>query len=559
MTNLNDESHISDIEIKSLAVLQEQLMQGILYALSIAGLLTAGVGSFEALESSNEWLIPLYGFSYITVVLFTFWKKPSYQLRSWSLIFLLFVLGFTDFIADGLSGSGRLFLLSTIFLSGILLGRRASMLMIVASTLTMAGYGVIFSMGVLTVPGEVRSSQPLSWVISTLSLVMMQALIHVSLDFILPQLGTILEQSRKLTVELREYQLTLEEQVAERTERLTRRNAQLEATATIGREIVSIQDPETLLSQAVKIISDQLDYYHVAIYLTDKLSNDVVLKAASSEGGQLLIYKGHRLEAQETSIVGYVMSRGQARIALDVGQDSMFFGVPELPETRSEMALPLTARGQLIGVLDVQSSEPNAFDDQDIAVLQIMADQLAIAIFNAQLFQESEANLRIVQRAFTESSRKAWQELISRNRLRKRYDPAGILGEGENWDDLMKSAFLLGRSSADGNRLAIPIKERGEVIGVIRAYKPLAQDVWKKDELDLMDTLTGQLEVALESARLYEDTQRRARYEQTVGEISTRIRQTLDIESVIKTAVEEIGEKFALSRAEIRLKGDNSK
>lgn len=551
MTTSQATSPKGDKEVKSISALQEQLMQGFLYAMSIAGLLTAGVGSFEAIESSNEWLIPLYGITYLTVLLFTFWKTPSYRLRSWSLVFLLFTLGFTDFIADGLSGSGRLFLLCTVFLASIFLGRRESVLMMVASFLVMFGYGMIFSMGLIVIPGEARSSEPLSWVISTLALTMMQVLVHVSLNFVIPQLGSILNQSHKLTEELREYQLTLEQQVEERTASLTKRSSQLEATATIGREIVSIQDPDELLSHAVQQISAELGFYHVAIYLADKVSDDVVLKAASSKGGQQLISKGFQLPIQETSIVGYVMARAEAYIALDVGQDSIFSAVPELSGTQSEMAFPLIARGQVIGVLDVQSNVPNAFDQQDSAIIQIMADQLAIAIYNAQLYQESQTNLQIVQRAFTESSKKAWQEFTRRNQLKKRYDPRGILGDGDSWDDFMKNAFHLGEPTSNGNRLAIPIKERGEVIGVIQAHKPLPQDTWSKAELELMNTLTNQLEVALESARLYRDTQQQAERERLVTEITTKIRANTDPQAMLQTAVSELREALRAKRAQM--------
>ncbi|MBC8504157.1 MAG: GAF domain-containing protein [Anaerolineales bacterium] len=553
MSNSQDTNISKKEPTKSIAALQEQLMQGFMYALSIVGLLTAGVGSFEAIEASNEWLVPLYIISYLTVLLFTFWKKPSYRLRSWSLGLLLLVLGFTDFIADGLGGSGRLFLLGAIFITGILLGRRESAMMLIASTATMVGYGIVFSYGILTIPGEIRSSQPLSWVISTLALVMLQLLIHIGLNFLLTQFNQILGHSHEITAELQGYQTALEKQVHERTEHLSRRSAQLETTAAIGREITAIQDSDELLSHSVQMISEQLGYYHCAIYLKEKHGKHVVLKSASSEGGKQMLQQGYQQEIRETSIIGYVLLNGTARVAHDVDQDLMYLEVPELSDTKSELALPLRARDQLIGVLDVQSKDAHAFDDQDIVVLQNMADQLAMAIFNTQLYEESQANLRAARRAYRESSQKAWLELIQRKPLSKRYDPARILDQSDNWVDLMNSAAISGSFESEGNRLAIPLKDRGEIIGIIRAQKNQVNDVWNESELNMLNTLTTQLEVALESSRLFEDTQRRAVQEQLTSEITTRMRETLDMETVMKTAVSEIRTALGLSEVSVRL------
>lgn len=542
--------------VKSVESLQEELMQGILIAVSIIGILTAGVGTYEAIQSSAEWLIPLYWISYLTVLLFTFWKKPSYGLRAWSLIGLLYVLGATDIIVDGLGGSGRLFLLSLVFVTGILLSRRESIIIIAAIVVTMTGFGIAFSMGVISIPGDARSSQPEAWLVSTLSLMMMGLLIMVSLNYLIPQLVTALQKSRQLTEELQTNQATLTQQVQERLERNAKRSAQLEAITVIGQETMSIQNLDQMLEKAAQAIYDKLGHYFVGIFLTNPPNQYATLKAASSETGLNLLMNRYRVYIGETNFIGSVISRGRSRIKFFEDQDAALFDTPELADTRSQVTLPMIVQNNVIGALDIQSSNTKEFDEEDIDLLQVLADQLALSISNARLYQESQQNLETVRRAYGQLSRQAWQELISRQKIIKRYDPQHILADQP---EISTDEAKFGQMSIDENQLTIPIKERGQVIGVIRAQKADEINKWTQEEVNLLNSLTDQLEVALESARLYKDTQQRAEQERMVGEITSRIRETLDIDTILKIAVQEIGEKLGLPNAEVWLTSDQQK
>jgi FOG: GAF domain len=200
---------------------------------------------------------------------------------------------------------------------------------------------------------------------------------------------------------LRELTRELEKRVGERTRQLAetslrlqeanrdlaRRTAQLEAASEVARRAAAIRDVQTLLDETVRLISQRFGFYHAGVFLVDEAGEYAVLRAASSEGGQRMLARGHRLAVGEVGIVGYVAGTGKPRIALDVGEDAVFFSNPDLPHTHSEMALPLKVGERVIGVLDVQSVEPSAFTDEDVAVLQTMADQIALAIENARLLQ----------------------------------------------------------------------------------------------------------------------------------------------------------------------------
>nr|HID12665.1 HAMP domain-containing protein [Anaerolineae bacterium] len=187
----------------------------------------------------------------------------------------------------------------------------------------------------------------------------------------------------------------LEQRVAQRTRelqkanwQLQRRAIQLRASAKIGRAATTILDIDELLRATVNLIRDEFGFYHAGVFLLDEAGEWAELRAASGEAGQKLLAQGHRLAVGETSMVGWTAAHRQPRIALDVGKDAVHFDNPLLPHTRSEMTLPLLVGERLLGVLDVQSTEEAAFDEDDVRALQNMADQIAVAIDNARKFSD---------------------------------------------------------------------------------------------------------------------------------------------------------------------------
>ena len=197
----------------------------------------------------------------------------------------------------------------------------------------------------------------------------------------------------------------LERLIQERTASLERRSVQLQVATEVARAIASVQNLDQLLPSMARLISERFGFYHVGLFLLDPAREYAVLQAANSEGGQRMLARGHRLKVGQVGIVGYVTGAGLPRIALDVGQDAVFFDNPALPHTRSEMALPLKVGEEVIGALDAQSTLPAAFSKEDAAILGALADQVAIAIQNARLFDQTQAALeaarRLVQREHT--------------------------------------------------------------------------------------------------------------------------------------------------------------
>ncbi len=378
--------------------------------------------------------------------------------------------------------------------------------------------------------------------------------VHIAQDNEFRQLGRAFNL---MAAEIQRSQTELEQRVADRTQALQRRAVQLQAAADVGRAATTIRDLDALLTEVTHLISQRFDFYHVGIFFLDKDEEYAVLQATNSGGGQRMLARGHKLQVGGTSIVGTATATRKPHIALDVGQDAVYFDNPDLPETRSEMALPLIVGDTLLGVLDVQSKRQAAFSDDDIAVLQVLADQVAVAIENARLFTENQEALELARRAYSDFSQASWGELLrARPQLGFRStELRDLIPVSEEWSEDLLQVSEKGESvQIDPHTLAIPIVLRDQVLGVVRLTKAEETPPWSEEEIQLMDTLIEQLEIALESARLFSDTRRRAERERLVTEITTKIRSTTDPQSMLETAVRELRNALGSRRAQIVLR-----
>lgn len=349
--------------------------------------------------------------------------------------------------------------------------------------------------------------------------------------------------------ELDELQKVLEQRVAQRTAELEKRASQLQIISNMARAITSMQDLNTLLTNITKLVSDQFGFYHTGIFLLDEAREYAVLQAANSEGGIRMLNRGHRLPLDSDSIVGYATSRGEPRIALDVGADSAYFSNPDLPETRAEMALPLRVVGRVIGALDVQSTETNAFSQDDIFVLYTLADQVAIAIENARLYGQAQKALRDSQATFDKYVKQEWSSFVQQARHNgfvfdgKQVMPLDKQAKRDQVKPVLQTGSLsLERSSST---IAVPIKLRGQTIGVLDVCSKKGSREWSADEIALLEAAAERAALALENARLVESAQRRASRERSIGEISAKIGSVSDIDSILQAAVEELGRKLS--------------
>lgn len=260
-----------------------------------------------------------------------------------------------------------------------------------------------------------------------------------------------------------------------------------------------------------------------------------------------MLARGHKLAVGQVGIVGYVAAKGEPRIALDVGTDAVFFNNPDLPQTRSELALPLKARGEIIGVLDVQSTKATAFTDEDVEILQILSDQIAVAIENARLLSKSQEIIRELNSIYQTQVNQAWK---------RRLEPQNIAYAFRQGKVQKERALITpdGHDGIDQNLLKLPILLRNQSLGWITLRRSPEAKPWSQEDIEFAQGIVDQLALALENARLLEENRRRAQQEEMIGKVSAKTQGMLDVESVLKAALEEIGSSLGLSKVQIILR-----
>jgi len=390
------------------------------------------------------------------------------------------------------------------------------------------------------------------------------------------EIGELSNSFNRMTSQLQDTLAGLERRVAERTadvelaRLLSERRAQeLQSISEISRTISTEQRLDILLPLITRLVSERFDFYHVGIFFVDDTRRFAYLQAANSEGGQTMLSRGHRLDIGK-GLVGTVAKTGKHRIALDVGSDVAYFDNPDLPATRSEMALPLNIRGLPIGVLDVQSTKPGAFSETDANTLGILGDQIAIAIENARLFGQTQQARDEAEALYDQIQRRDWSAFSQQSStIGYRHSATGgkPIRKSVETDEIRKSlengqvVVFDGKGKRSNPTIAVPVKLRGQTLGVLNIQAPTKDRKWNQDEINLAQAISDRLALALDNARLLQESQRRAAKEAKIGEVSAKIGASINMRSVLETAVEELGR--ALPGSEVMIQfgktdGDNA-
>lgn len=344
------------------------------------------------------------------------------------------------------------------------------------------------------------------------------------------EVGELAIYFNRMVERLNILQSSLETQVKERT-------AQLRATVQVSRAASAILDTDELIEQAVNLIAKEFGYYYVALFLCDSSGKWAELKNATGDAGRVLRENKHRLEIGGRNMVGSAISAREAKVVLDTGAGAVRFDNPLLPYTRSEIALPLIAGDRVLGALDAQSTRESEFDPEDIETLQTMANQVAIALENARLYQEAQRNLqdmRAIQRQYLLTS---WHDLAE-----------------EKGDLSYENGELEDDRPVQG--INFPITLRDQVIGQINLT---GEAEWTPEEKSMIEAIASQAALALENARLVEESQLAAHHERLVADITGKVWASTTIDGILQTAVKELGRALNASEAVVELKMDDNK
>lgn len=346
--------------------------------------------------------------------------------------------------------------------------------------------------------------------------------------------------------------------ITDMEQRIETRARDVTTTREISHAAATQRDLQSLMDQVVNLIVERFpNIYHAQIFLLDKENRYAVLRASTGDAGKHLLARGHRLAVGSVSVIGRCTETGEMVVARDTPTSSVHRRNELLPDTRAELAIPLRMGGTVIGALDVQSKLGDAFDEEQMEVLQTMADQVTVAIENARLHAESLRRLEELERNRRVSTLQAWHEYM--NSLRTPYleSAAGILPASGSPGDLRQTALEQGQvvvgelTERNTIPIAVPISLRGQLLGTVEWE--VAQSEFDQNKVQLAQDLTDRLAVNLENARLFQESQRAAQRERLVNEISSRLTSQNDIDQILQTAVREVGMALRAPHVSIRL------
>lgn len=390
------------------------------------------------------------------------------------------------------------------------------------------------------------------------------ALMAMLLSFALRSISAGTERARSSAAALAERNRDLQ---AIRSS-LERRTAILQTAADVSRGIASVLDPGELMRQVVELVRERFDMYYVGLFLveqgasgeaSDEARSYAVLRAGTGPAGREMVEEGHRLVVGGASMVGQCVALGETRVELDVDSAVLHYRNPLLPETRSELALPLLSRGQVTGALSIQSTAVRGFDEEEISIMQTLADQVAAAVDNARLYAEAreaaERSERVVQQYVEES----WDTLVESEPAVSGYRFAtSQAGPAEDaWIPSMEDAVQQGDAvvasgGVDGSSLAVPLVQNGVVIGVVGLRRPPGQ-TWSEDETTLVRSVSEQMTQALENRRLFQVARERARRELVLRQTTDRVRSQADLDAALRVAAREMRRIVGATQVAIRL------
>jgi GAF domain-containing protein len=462
---------------------------------------------------------------------------------------------------SGVRDSSYITNFSIVVMAGLLLGWQASLTVTIASILS--GFGLAYAeqsglIGKVSYPAT-AFAQDITFIFG-LNTVLIYLLIS-GLENEVKRSKASLKELELSNINLNTAQIDLEKGTIELSQRgselqtankqIQRRVAQFEVLAQVTQAITSVRDLQDLLPQIATVISEKFGFYHVGVFLLDGSREYAVLSATNSEGGRQMLERKHRLRVGKQGIVGNVTATGEPRVAMDVGVDAVFFDNPELPDTHSEMALPLKSGGLVVGALDVQSTEIGAFADEDIQMLTLLADQVSLAIENARLFEETRNALAEAEAVSRQFTREVWGRLPNeQNLLGYRYNLIGTSPLQELVELADSGNYKNKGKQEQSSQVTVPIELRGEIIGTLIVQTPSA-DPLNQDQVDLIKAVAERVALSAENARLFEETTHRAERERLVSDITGKIRSVQDPQTMIQTAMEELRNALGASRVEV--------
>jgi GAF domain-containing protein len=539
------------------------ILQPMLNMLALAGTISL-IYNLAILFPKNDWLtLGFYFFLFFGLITATLGRQIPYQYRVILVSAIFFLLGAFTIATNGFTGNGVIFLLGFVIVNTIFLDQRAGLIALATNAMVITVVGAGYQFGFLSnlSNNTAAAGSITSWITTLFATTLVGGLMVAAGSTVLNQLNESISNQERLSSTLQIERKNFEAAITQRTHDLNLRATHLETAARVARNISSFNDLDSLVTDTIEMIRNQFGYYHVGLFLVDEKREFAVLKAATGEAGRRMLERNHRLKIGEEGLVGNSIEKNEPRISLDVGLEAIHFKNPDLPDTHSEMVLPLRSDGKTIGALDVQSVEVSAFSPDDVRILETITDQLALAIQKVNLLTRLQQSLNEIEASYQQYTRKSWHAHLSKTKgnYAFRYRRQQIEMVNEGYVEVKKAleanqAVISTQSVNDQTQtlVAIPIKLRGEPLGVINlrfdaSYVP-------QDTVDLLENTAARLALALDNARLLEELQQKADRERQIGSIVSKVRSRADIDSILRTTAEELGRSLGVAEVLVQLK-----
>ncbi len=608
-------AHVADRIEADLSRLRIRILNGVLalagVIAAIVYLVNLSAFIHLAREGKGGWLA-LYSLVSLFLLLAALVRRIPYQVRVIGFLFILSIFGFLTIFASGVYGIGYIFLISIPIFAGVLLGSTGRINALVLSVAAMISVGLLMdsqvfksavsgvtpSLSGAILPGlssQLGAASGHPWLAATGVIALITIVVTYSMNFLIREMENSLRRRDNTLQELEGQRLHLENQMQQNTRDLERRLVQIrtaaEITGTISRGGVTVPLQE-LLPQVCHLILDRFDLYYVGIFLIDKgawrLAEEerglsigpkpreyARLVAGAGEAGDRMLIEGYKLEVGGDSMVGWCIANRQARIALDVGDEASRFYNPYLPDARSALTLPIFSQEEALGALTIQSRKESAFDKDDVTVMQGITDNLASAVVNARLFVETQTSLDEIQTLHRQYLESAWVETLqTKGALQYTYySPTraarivvGSTGEATAGSALDQLERI--QSASEPSRLRsmeLPIRLRDQVIGVLTLEAEPRSEAgggtgtgrsatdWTPEEKAFIESVIDQAALALENARLLDETRRRAEQERLTAGIAGKVWASSSVDKILRTALQELSASLGVSEGTIRL------
>jgi GAF domain-containing protein len=524
---------------------QRQLLSQTLRIVFVIAVPALLIVAYYVWRDDRAWLIPFYVVALLVVGIMRFWKKASYTLQTGTLLVIIYALAVLSLLRGGLSGNIPIFLLGFSFIATIFLGRRAALNSIVVVVITMGIAGWLFSTGVLVISPDIQlvSDKPAAWLSYTFVLLLIGTFFIASQLYLFPRITEALTQSQEMAREIAEDR----ERVVRDAEIKQRHAEQMGWAASLGSVLASLRQRDELIWRVVREIAQTFDVYQTNLFLMNRSGDALQLAATAGQLGEDISRLGTvtvtDIPVGARNAPGRAVQLGKEQMALLSGSAMLFGELPQFPDSRVEISLPLSVLGEVLGVLDIHSTRV-AFSDEELQIFRIIASQVTTALDMLRSLQETQARMQETRALYAQHTLASWRTLLEAAPVQS---ATGVQIDVPQVEALAREAMAekQPRSTwldAEGIYLLIaPLVAHDVALGYLAFTRAAEKGDWNADTRNLIAMAAERLAVTLDNTRLLIEARRQALYDEQLGQLGDLIWQTPNPEAIMEQSVRELG------------------